>query len=129
VFRWLFAQSEAIVYDFGARVVSLRTKKEVAANEGGWWFERVKIRRVGNQFYLTGEICDHPGGIENPYKGVVFWYMLSEIEQMREFPTYEAAIKSWQATQKLSGAGVQQQKGSRTSEAAQPGAPVEGPRN
>jgi hypothetical protein len=105
VFGSLFTAPDNGERDFGSHVVSLRTKKEVAANQGGYWFHRVKIRRLGDQFYFTGEVCDHPSGVENPYKGVVFWYLLSEVEQMREFPSLEAAINSWQTSERLSAAG------------------------
>ena len=84
MFRSLFARADNVEYDFGERVVALRTKREVAADQGGGWLQRVKIRRLGDQVYLTGEVCDDPAGSQNPYKGVVFWFLLSEIEQMRE---------------------------------------------
>lgn len=102
MFRSLFGKKGVVEHDFGTRVLAIRTRKEVAADRGGYWFHRVKIRRLGDQFFFTGEVCDSPGNPENPYKGVVFWYLLSEIEQMREFASMEAAMENWQAYQRLS---------------------------
>jgi hypothetical protein len=101
VFRSLFGKNGVDEYDFGTRVVAIRTRKEVTADRGGYWFHRVKIRRLGDQLFFTGEVCDSPEGTENPYKGVVFWYLLSEIEQMREYTSMVSAVESWQACQRL----------------------------
>src|SRR5262249_49917598 len=103
---------DSIRYEFAPQaVVAVRTKKDVTASQGGYWFQHVKIRLLGDQFFLTGEVCEHPGGAENPYKGVVFWYLLSEIEQMREFASLEAAYHSWEVHQKSSATGAKRSPG------------------
>jgi hypothetical protein len=102
VFRSLFGKTRDIEVDFGRRVIAVRTKKEAAADKGGCWSKRAKIRRLGDQSFFTGELCDSPKDTENPYKGVVFWYLLSQIEELREFASMESAIECWQAYERSS---------------------------
>lgn len=102
MFRSLFAKNGVVEYDFGSRVVAMRTKKEVAADQGGTWLHRAKVQRLGNQFFLTGEWCDSSRTSKNPYIGVVFWYRLSEIGQLREYASFEQAMECWQWSEKSS---------------------------
>lgn len=114
------AKTENVVYDFGTRVLAFRTKKEVAADQGATWLQHVKVRCLGEQFYIAGEWCVLPNGTENPRKGVVYWYLLSEIEQIQEFPNLESARLSWQAYQRLQSAEAMLQTSSHVSELAEP---------
>jgi hypothetical protein len=123
------AKTDNVEYDFGTRIVALRTKKEVVADKGGYWLQRAKIRRVGDQFFLTGEACDNADGAKNPYRGVVFWFMLSEIEQMREYPDLDSAWKSWRASLEMSATGITCQPGLNTGESAKPPATADRPRD
>jgi hypothetical protein len=96
-----------VEYDFGAKVVAIATKVGDRPGEstGGGYFEKVKLRRMGDRYFLVGQAA--PRGKEaNPYQGVLFWYPLAEVTSLMEFDSMEAALKAYEAYEKRRPAGV-----------------------
>ena len=122
MFHSLFAGNGGVEYNFGEHIVAMRTKQEVVTERGGCWFHRVTIRRLGGLSYFTGEVFDPPEGMENPYRGVVFWYLLSEVEQMREYTNREAALESLRAYERWSRRAGKLSDADSTAVAPEPGA-------
>lgn len=87
-------------YDFGDQVVQVRTRRDLSRDEGGYYYQKVQMRRVGESWFLTGEPADNPPH-ENPYRGVTFWLAVGEIVQMRVYASMAAAHECSRAFQRL----------------------------
>lgn len=94
--RSLFSSRGPDEQGFGTRIVAMRTKDQAAKDKGGSWFQRVKIRRLGDRYFFTGEATDPPPGRENYYQGVVFWVPLSDVAELRVYESMEEARRLWE---------------------------------
>ena len=88
MFRWLLGRAGE--HDFGPKVVMVQMRSDPGV---GVYYERARVRRLGDRFFLAGEPADfyHGRRGENPYRGAVFWVPLAEVVEIREHDSLEAA--------------------------------------
>jgi hypothetical protein len=86
-------------HDFGDKVMVVTMKTKGPDGEsGGGYLEKVKVRKLGDQFFVVGQY--RRGKPEWPAT-MVFWFPLSEVIQMHEYDSWEDAEKVHEAWKKL----------------------------
>jgi hypothetical protein len=80
--------------DFNGKIMVVVTKG--VSREGGGFYEKCKIRKLGDSHFLVGQVAD-VGGAYEQLKGKTVWTKLSEIITMTEFDDIETVRKINQA--------------------------------
>jgi hypothetical protein len=80
-------------HDFGDKILIFVTRpKDGKSDIGGSYLEKGKVRLLGDRWFLVGQFADLDGQFKEG-NGKLMWTPLSEIIQMSEFDSIDAARK------------------------------------
>jgi hypothetical protein len=83
--------AEGAEHDFGAKVVLVSTRSPDGKGDvGGGFLVKAKVRRLGDRYFVVGQLADVGEGFKESRRTVV-WFPLSEIIQLSEYDSVESA--------------------------------------
>jgi hypothetical protein len=78
-------------HDFGTKVLAIVTQKHDEQGGGGY-VEKAKIRRLGDRYFIVGQVPDM-GEEFQASKGTVVWTPVSAVIQITEYDNVETLRK------------------------------------
>jgi hypothetical protein len=83
-------------HDFGDKVLIVTLRPVEKLEMGSLFIEKASVRRLGDRYFVVGQVPDL-GEQLKATKGVVVWLPVSEITQLSEYDSVQAALKSAEA--------------------------------